>query len=135
MDRRPLAIPALRRIWTASLVAAAGGSFSLVAAFAVLALGGAANFVLSTFRNAITQACTDDAMRGRISGAMTVVLVGGPQLANLLHGAIGALAGPRVTIGAGGVLTVVTVAVVLRAVPELRRYAATRTPAAAGSGR
>ncbi|BCJ44681.1 MFS transporter [Actinoplanes ianthinogenes] len=91
-------------------------------ALVVLAAGGAVNFVLSTFRNAISQAYTDDAMRGRIQGALTVVLFGGPQLANLLHGSIGALAGPRLTIGVGGLLTVVTVVAVLRTVPELRRY-------------
>ncbi|WP_311775361.1 MFS transporter [Actinoplanes octamycinicus] len=94
----------------------------LWAALPVLALGGAVNFVLSTFRNAVSQAHTDDAMRGRIQGALTVVLFGGPQLANLLHGSIGALAGPRLTIGAGGLLTVVTVVVILRTAPELRRY-------------
>ena len=31
VDRRPLAIPAFRRLWTASVVSAVGGSFSLVA--------------------------------------------------------------------------------------------------------
>ena len=31
VDARPLAIPAFRRLWTASLVSAVGGSFSLVA--------------------------------------------------------------------------------------------------------
>jgi MFS family permease len=95
----------------------------LWAALVVLAAGGAVNFVLSTFRNAISQAYTDDAMRGRIQGALTIVLLGGPQLANLVHGGIGALIGPRLTIGIGGLLTVVTVLVVLRVAPELRRYA------------
>ncbi|KUL27293.1 MFS transporter [Actinoplanes awajinensis] len=94
----------------------------LWAAVVVLVAGGAVNFVLSTFRNAISQAHIEDAVRGRIQGALTVVLLGGPQLANLLHGAAGALIGPRLTIGLGGLLTVLTVTAVLCAVPELRRY-------------
>ncbi|MCW2936279.1 MAG: hypothetical protein JWM19_7241 [Actinomycetia bacterium] len=48
-------------------------------ALAALVLGGAVNLVLSTFRNALSQALTDDAMRGRIQGTLTVVLIGGPN--------------------------------------------------------
>ncbi|MBV1851198.1 MFS transporter [Catellatospora tritici] len=94
--------------------------------FALVALlcGGAVNFALSTFRNAISQAYTQDAMRGRIQGSLTVVLIGGPQLANLLHGFAGAAFGTRWTIGVGGALTVVTVVALVRAVPELWRYEA-----------
>ncbi|SMC83760.1 MFS transporter [Kibdelosporangium aridum] len=91
---------------------------------AVLALvaGGAVNFVLSTFRNAIAQAYTDEALRGRIQGALTVVLVGGPQLANVVHGFGGAWIGAQWAIGIGGALAAFTVLLVLRAVPELWRY-------------
>jgi MFS family permease len=89
-------------------------------ALAALVLGGAVNFVLSTHRNAITQAHTDDAVRGRVQGVLTVVLFGGPQLANLLHGTAGALIGPRPAIIVGGLLTVTAVAAVLRAAPALR---------------
>ncbi|GAA4093747.1 MFS transporter [Nonomuraea soli] len=91
-------------------------------ALAALVAGGAVNFVLSTFRNAITQALTDDAMRGRIQGALTVVLIGGPQLANLLHGTAAPIFGTGVVICAGGLLATVTVAAVVWRVPELRSY-------------
>ncbi|WP_214412068.1 MFS transporter [Sphaerisporangium fuscum] len=93
-------------------------------ALAALVLGGAVNFVLSTFRNAISQAHTDDAMRGRIQGSLTVVLIGGPQIANLLHGAAAAVYGPRIVIVAGGLLTTMTVAAIVWAMPQLRRYTA-----------
>ena len=96
-----------------------------IAVIALLA-GGAVNFVLSTFRNAISQAYTDDALRGRIQGALTVVLMGGPQLANMLHGFAGAVLGARAAISIGGALTTLTVALLLRAVPELWRYDAHR---------
>jgi MFS family permease len=92
----------------------------LALALAALVLGGAVNFVLSTHRNAITQAHTDDAVRGRVQGVLTVVLIGGPQLANLLHGTAGALIGPRPAIIVGGLLTVIAVAAVLRVAPALR---------------
>lgn len=99
-----------------------GLAADLRTALAALVAGGAVNFVLSTFRNAISQAHTDDALRGRIQGSLTVVLVGGPQLATVLHGFGGALLGARWAVGAGGALTVLSVALLVRAVPELWRY-------------
>jgi MFS family permease len=95
-------------------------------ALVALVAGGAVNFVLSTFRNAISQAYTDDALRGRIQGSLTVVLIGGPQLANMVHGFGGTLLGARWAVGIGGALTVLTVALLVRAVPELWRYAPDR---------
>ncbi|SNY61376.1 MFS transporter [Paractinoplanes atraurantiacus] len=99
-----------------------GLAANLTVAVVALALGGAVNFVLSAFRNAISQAHTDDALRGRIQGSLTVVLMGGPQLANMLHGFGGAVLGARPAIVAGGALTVLTVALLLRGLPELWRY-------------
>ncbi|RVX40752.1 transmembrane secretion effector [Nonomuraea polychroma] len=99
-----------------------GLAAQLWVALATLVIGGAVNFVLSTFRNAITQAHTHDAMRGRIQGSLTVVLFGGPHIANLLHGAAASILDPRMVICAGGLLTTVTVAAIAWAVPELRNY-------------
>jgi uncharacterized membrane protein len=48
--------------------------------------------------------------------------MGGPQLANLLHGFGGALVGARWVVGIGGALTVLAVALLLRAAPELWHY-------------
>ncbi|MEV4456184.1 MFS transporter [Microbispora sp. NPDC049633] len=105
-------------------VVLAGLAAELWIALAALALGGAVNFVLSTFRTTIVQTHTGDVVRGRVQGALTVVLVGGPQIANVLHGAAGAEYGPRVVICAGGLLTVTTVAAIAWAIPRLRRYTA-----------
>ncbi len=101
-----------------------GLAAELWVALAALVLGGAVNFVLSTFRTTIVQTHTGDAVRGRVQGALTVVLVGGPQIANVLHGAAGAVYGPRVVICAGGLLTVASVAAIAWAIPGLRRYTA-----------
>ncbi|NJP89307.1 MFS transporter [Nonomuraea sp. FMUSA5-5] len=104
-------------------------------ALVALVLGGAVNFVLSTFRNAITQAHTPDALRGRIQGSLTVVLFGGPHLANLLHGAATAVLDHRLVICAGGLLTTVAVVAVTWAAPELRRLGSERAPSVAADAR
>ncbi|MGA4988677.1 MFS transporter [Nonomuraea bangladeshensis] len=123
--RRHGALMAAAAAAWALTVVALGAAPWLWLALAALVAGGAVNFVLSTFRNAITQAHARDAVRGRIQGSLTVVLFGGPQLANLLHGAAASALGPRTAIVAGGLLTALTVAVVVRAAPELRRYTVT----------
>ena len=105
-------------VW-AGCVVLLGLAPGLAVALAALALGGAANLVLSSSRNAITQAGVDDAVRGRTQGALTVVLFGGPQLATAAHGAAGAVLGPRAAICLGGLLTAATVAAVWRRFPEL----------------
>ncbi|WP_132631781.1 MFS transporter [Nonomuraea mesophila] len=109
-------------------VVAFGSAAHLWIALTALVLGGAVNFVLSTFRNAITQAHTHDAIRGRIQGLLTVVLFGGPHIANLLHGAAASILDPRMVICAGGLLTTVTVAGIAWATPELRNYAPQQMP-------
>jgi hypothetical protein len=91
-------------------------------AAAALLVGGGVNFVLSTFRRAISQADTDDGLRGRIEGSMIVVTMGGPQIGNLLHGVAGAAWGPRLAISAGGALTIIAVTGIVRAVPQLWQY-------------
>ncbi|MEU7912244.1 MFS transporter [Microbispora bryophytorum] len=147
--RRHGALVAVAAVAWGITVVLVGLAPELWIALAALMLGGAVNFVLSTFRTTIVQAHTGDAVRGRVQGALTVVLVGGPQIANVLHGsaaaalqdvtgplhdAAGALSGPRVVICAGGLLTVVTVTAIAWAIPDLRRYIApapTLTPAPA----
>jgi MFS family permease len=109
--------------WGTTLVAL-GLAVQLWIALAALIVGGAANFVLSTSRNAVSQALTDDVVRGRVQGSLTVVLIGGPQIGNLLHGTAASILGPRTVICAGGLLTAATVAVITWAVPELTRYTA-----------
>ncbi|GIF40971.1 MFS transporter [Actinoplanes xinjiangensis] len=117
--RRPGRTMAFAAMAWGATVILLGLTTHLWVALAALVLGGAVNFVLSTHRNAITQAHTDDALLGRVQGLLTVVLTGGPQLANLLHGAAGAVIGPRPAIIAGGLLTIVAVAATVRAAPEL----------------
>ncbi|MEJ3657545.1 MFS transporter [Actinomycetes bacterium KLBMP 9759] len=120
--RRHGALMASAAIIWGGCVVVLGLASTLPVAVLALVAGGAVNFVLSTFRNAISQACTDDALRGRIQGILTVVLMGGPQLANVVHGFAGAVLGARWAVGVGGALTVLAVGLLLAAVPELWRY-------------
>lgn len=120
-------------VWGAMVVLLGLAPHLWLAAGALLA-GGGVNFVLSTSRRAISQAHTDDALRGRIEGSMIVVTMGGPQIANFLHGVAGAAWGPRWAISVGGVLTILAVAGIIRAVPQLWEYdARQRAAQVAGS--
>jgi MFS family permease len=92
--------------WGATLI-----GFGSTGAAVFLVAGGAALFVLSTFRNAITQAAARDDMRGRTQGALTLILTGGPALGNFAHGFASDAIGPRWTIAGGGVLVIVTVSI------------------------
>jgi MFS family permease len=99
-----------------------GLSGSLWWAVGFLVLGGVADMVSSVFRTAILQSVATDAMRGRMQGVFTVVVAGGPRLADLLHGTAGSLFGPRAAVTGGGLLVVVAMLVLGAAVPSLRRY-------------
>jgi MFS family permease len=89
-----------------------------------LALAGIADMVSMVFRGAILQSVATDDMRGRMQGVFTVVVAGGPRLADLLHGTIGSAIGPRAAVTAGGLLVVASMLGLAAAVPAFRRYRA-----------
>ncbi|WP_405718962.1 MFS transporter [Streptomyces sp. NBC_01537] len=89
-----------------------------------LALAGVADMVSMVFRGAILQSVATDDMRGRMQGVFTVVVAGGPRLADLLHGTTGSALGPRTAVTAGGLLVVATMLGLAAAVPAFRRYRA-----------
>ncbi|WP_253777998.1 MFS transporter [Goodfellowiella coeruleoviolacea] len=101
-----------------------GLTHSLWLAVAFLALGGATDMVSMAFRGAILQTAATDEMRGRMQGVFTVVVAGGPRLADLLHGTVGATAGTAVAVSGGGVLVVLLTAVAALGLPALWRYRA-----------
>jgi hypothetical protein len=74
------------------------------------------------FRQAILLSAATDEMRGRMQGVFTVVVVGGPRLADVLHGTAGSAFGPRAAVAGGGVLVVAVMLALAAAVPALRRY-------------
>jgi len=54
-------------------------------ALAFLAVGGAADMVSAAFRSTILQQVASDELRGRLQGVFTVVVAGGPRLADAVH--------------------------------------------------
>ncbi|MEV0176161.1 MFS transporter [Streptomyces sp. NPDC050803] len=99
-----------------------GLSSSLWLAVAFLALAGVADMVSMVFRGAILLSAATDEMRGRMQGVFTVVVAGGPRLADVLHGTAGSAFGARQAVVGGGLLVVVAMLALALAVPALRRY-------------
>ncbi|MET9494353.1 MFS transporter [Streptomyces sp. NPDC006552] len=107
--------------WGAA-IAGFGLSRSLWFAVVFLAVAGVADMVSMVFRGAILLSAATDEMRGRMQGVFTVVVAGGPRLADVLHGAAGSAFGPRAAVVGGGLLVVVAMAGLALATPALRRY-------------
>ncbi|MFJ8539632.1 MFS transporter [Streptomyces sp. NPDC093591] len=99
-----------------------GLSGSLWLAVMFLALAGVADMVSMVFRGAILLSAASDEMRGRMQGVFTVVVAGGPRLADVLHGTAGSAFGARTATVGGGLLVVVVMLGLAAAVPALRRY-------------
>ncbi|WP_435193989.1 MFS transporter [Streptomyces sp. NRRL F-5630] len=103
-------------------VAGLGLAHSLWLAALMLALAGAADMISMVFRGVILQSEATDEMRGRMQGVFTVVVAGGPRLADLLHGTVGEAVGARGATVGGGLLVVVAVGLLAVVVPAFWRY-------------
>ncbi|WP_330285816.1 MFS transporter [Streptomyces sp. NBC_00576] len=99
-----------------------GLSTSLWVAVAFLVVAGVADMVSGVFRVAILMSAATDEMRGRMQGVFTVVVVGGPRLADLLHGTTASALGTRTAVAGGGLLVVAITLALAAAMPALRRY-------------
>ena len=66
------------------------------------AIGGAADMVSAAFRSTILQQAASDDVRGRLQGVFTVVVAGGPRVADAVHGAAAAAVGTTVAAAGGG---------------------------------
>ena len=98
----------------------------LVVALLMLVLGGAADMASAAFRTRCCRAPPTDDVRGRLQGVFIVVVVGGPRIADTLHGATAAAVGTAAAAAGGGVLVVVGTVVAALAVPSFVRYRVTR---------
>jgi MFS family permease len=112
--------------WGASMIGF-GVSHWLPLAVLFMALGGAADMVSMVFRSAMLQAAATDEMRGRMQGVFTVVVAGGPRLADLVHGTVGAAAGTAAAAAGGGVLVVTAMVIAAFALPVFWRYRAPKS--------
>nr|WP_236808275.1 MFS transporter [Amycolatopsis albispora] len=105
-------------------VFAFGLADSLWLAIVFLALAGAADMVSAIYRMAILQAASTDEMRGRMQGALTVVVAGGPRIADLSHGWAAAGVGTAVATSGGGLLVIALLVVAVMLLPAFWRYRA-----------
>lgn len=123
ISRHGVAVVAAVCAWGVA-VAGFGLSHSLWLAALFLGLAGAADMVSMVFRGSILQSAATDEMRGRMQGVFTVVVAGGPRLADTLHGVLGAAVGTTATVAGGGVLVVVLALVAAALLPAFRHYRA-----------
>lgn len=133
--RQGLAVVVAIAVWGVAMVGfgIAGGTahgnagLLLWIALAFLAVGGAADMVSAAFRSTILQQAASDDLRGRLQGVFTVVVAGGPRLADTLHGAAAAAVGTTVAAAGGGALVVIGVVVAALVVPAFVRYRVSAT--------
>jgi MFS family permease len=94
----------------------------LVVAVLMLVIGGAADMASAAFRTSMLQSAASDAVRGRLQGVFTVVVVGGPRIADVAHGAVAASIGAAATAAGGGILVVIGTVLAAVAFPAFVRY-------------
>ncbi len=97
----------------------------LVAAVLMLVIGGAADMASAAFRTSMLQSAASDAVRGRLQGVFTVVVVGGPRVADVAHGAVAVSIGAAATAAGGGLLVVIATVLLAVAFPAFVRYRVT----------
>ncbi|MDX2934438.1 MFS transporter [Streptomyces ipomoeae] len=120
-NRHGLMVIAAVMAWGAAITGF-GLSTSLWLAVVFLAAAGVADMVSMVFRGAILLSAATDEMRGRMQGVFTVVVAGGPRLADVLHGTAGAAFGARTAVVGGGLLVIAAMLLLATATPALRRY-------------
>lgn len=94
----------------------------LVVALAALMFGGAIDMASAALRQSLLLGAADDRVRGRLQGVFLVAVVGGPRIADVVHGGAGDVWGSGIATAGGGVLVVVVTAITLIAFPAFYRY-------------
>jgi MFS family permease len=88
-------------------------------------VAGAADVASAAIRGSILQSAADDNVRGRLQGVFTVVVAGGPRIADVVHGGAAAVIGTAATTAGGGALVVVGIAICALLVPSFVAYRVT----------
>lgn len=87
-------------------------------AFIAFALGGAADMFSAVLRSTMLQEGVVDDMRGRLQGVFIVVVVGGPRIADMIHGGAGTQFSAGVVTAGGGVLVIIGTLIAVALVPR-----------------
>jgi len=106
VHRQGIAILLAVVLWGFSM-AAFGTASVLWLAVLYLAIGGFADLVSAVYRSTLLQVAATDEMRGRMQGVFTVVVAGGPRLADLVHGVVADATSTSVAVIGGGLLCAV----------------------------
>jgi MFS family permease len=101
----------------------------LAVAVLMLVVGGAADMASAAFRVSMLQSAASDDVRGRLQGVFTVVVVGGPRIADVAHGAVAVSIGAAATAAGGGALVIIGTVLAVVVFPAFIRY---RVVAASG---
>jgi MFS family permease len=104
--RQGVAIIAAILVWGLSM-ALFGTTSVLWLAVLYLAIGGWSDLVSAVYRSTILQVRATDEMRGRMQGVFTVVVAGGPRVADLVHGVVADATSTAFAVTAGGIATIV----------------------------
>jgi hypothetical protein len=99
-----------------------GLSHNLVVSLIALAATGGFDIVSVVIRSALVQLDTPDAMRGRVSAVENIFIGASNQLGGFESGALAALVGPVAAVVAGGIATLVVIAIAAKIFPKLRAY-------------
>ena len=106
-----------------------GLSHSFVLSLAMLCIAGALDGISMIIRGTLVQLWTPDEMRGRVSAVNSVFIDMSNELGGFESGALAAAVGPVAAVVGGGIGTIVVVAGVAYAWPELRKLGPLVPPA------
>jgi len=99
-----------------------GLSHNVVVSLIALAATGGFDVVSVVIRSALVQLDTPDEMRGRVSAVENIFIGASNQLGGFESGALAALIGPVAAVVAGGIATLVVIAIAAKIFPKLRAY-------------
>ena len=106
VHRQGLAILAAVVLWGVAMMAF-GSTSGLWLAVLYLAIGGFSDLISAVYRSTLLPVAATDEMRGRMQGVFTVVVAGGPRLADLVHGVVADATSTMFAVVGGGLLCVV----------------------------
>jgi MFS family permease len=95
-------------------------------------VAGAADVASAAIRMSMLQSAADDNVRGRLQGVFTVVVAGGPRVADVLHGGAAAVVGTAIATTGGGLLNLLGIALCALLVPSFVAYRVNRTTPTGG---
>lgn len=102
-----------------------GGSWAgamLVVALTALMVGGAVDMASAALRQSLLLGAADDQVRGRLQGVFLVAVVGGPRIADVVHGGAADLWGSGAATAGGGLLVIVATVLTVLALPRFYRF-------------